>query len=86
MAVFLSLKSGWELHCIMLVPTGVPQASALWSRGLGEVDIELYLVQTSWLPELRPYASFSGALLVHFHVQVLLGGSWGHSPQVKGDW
>ena len=36
-----------QLHCIMLDPTGEPQAFALGSRGLGEVDSDFYLVPTS---------------------------------------
>ena len=47
MSVFLLLRSGWELHVIMVGHTGEPQASALGSRGLGEVDGDLYLGLTS---------------------------------------
>ena len=59
----------------MLGPTAEPQASALASSGLGVVDSDLYLVLTSWLPGLRPQASFSGAHLVHFHVNTVFSES-----------
>ena len=71
----------------MLGPTGKPQAFALGSRGLGEVDSGLYLVLISWLLGLRRQAAFSGALLVHFHVQVLSGtglGVLGPLPSGQG--
>ena len=65
--------------------TGEPHAFALGSRGLGEVDSDLYLVVTSWPPGLRPQAYFSGAL-VHFHVQVLWGGRgpWATALRSRG--
>ena len=47
MSVFLSLRSGWELHVIMLDLTEEPQTSAPGSLGLGEVDSDLCLVLTS---------------------------------------
>ena len=56
MWVFLSLKSGFELHFIMFDPTGEPQASDLESRGLGELDSDLYLGLTYWLIGLRPHS------------------------------
>ena len=76
MSVFLSLRSLWDLHCIMLGPTGEPQASSLGSMGLGEVHNAIYLVPTSWPTGIRPQASFSAALLGHFNVQVF-SGAWG---------
>ena len=63
-----------------------PVASALGSRGLGEVDSHIHLFLTSCPLGCRHQASFSGALHVHFHFGVFSGGSWGNSPQVRGYW
>ena len=83
MSVFLSLISGWELHLIMFGLFGEPQSSALGSRGLDEVDSDLCLVLSSLLLGLKPQAPFTWAL-VHFHFQVLSGGSWATARGSRG--
>ena len=57
------------LHFVILSSAGEAQLFALGSGGLGEIDSDLFLVLNPRPLVLKPQASFSGALFVHFHVQ-----------------